>query len=169
MHFNETVFHDLFFAWDETFMLLIDECIRWKTGDQLAPKETKSIVKALINLWIRMFGPMTTLMGDQEGGLVSNLGTQLLDSLNIKRYLTGPGSVTSKGVIEGHIALTKYTMFRCASQAEKEGLDLSHSEICQDACMSQNLLLDFGGTTLKWLSLASNGTGTLSSPKLLTP
>ena len=49
-HFNEYVYHDLFFAWDQTFMLLIDECVRWKTGDHIPDKEAKTIVKALVNL-----------------------------------------------------------------------------------------------------------------------
>ena len=31
--FNEVVETDLFFLWDKTFILMIDECIRWKTGD----------------------------------------------------------------------------------------------------------------------------------------
>ena len=83
-HFNETVFHDLFFAWEKVFMLLIDECIRWKTGCQLSDKGPQSIVKALVGMWIRVFGPMQTIISDQEGGLVSNLATRLFDSLNIK-------------------------------------------------------------------------------------
>ena len=90
---------------------------------------------------------LTTIISDQEGGLVSNLGTKLLDALNIERKLVGPGNVTPKGVVERHIALTKYTMFRLESQARAEGLDVSHGEICQEACMSQNLLLDYNGVT----------------------
>ena len=42
--FNETVQHDLFFLWDESFMLLIDECIRWKTGDHV-PNKTGPVLR----------------------------------------------------------------------------------------------------------------------------
>ena len=145
--FNECVHHDLFFLWDETFMLLVDECCRWKTGDQLPNKEAGSIVKALVNLWLRVFGPPQSIVSDQEGGLCSHLATRLLDSMGITRVLVGQGGATTKAVVERHIALCKYTMLKLESSARKDGLEVSHSEICQESCMSQNLLLDFNGAT----------------------
>ena len=111
-HFNEYVYHDLFFAWDKNFMLLIDERLRWKTGDEIPDKEANTIVKALVNLWIRIFGPMANLVSDQEGGLVSNMGTRLLDTFGINRILVGQGGATTKGPVERHIALVKFTMFK---------------------------------------------------------
>ena len=53
--FNEVVQHDLFFLWDQTFMLLVDEALRWKTGNLLENKEGPTLVKALVLLWIRLW------------------------------------------------------------------------------------------------------------------
>ena len=44
---NRLYFH-LFFLWDETFILMIDQCIRWKTGQELASKKPHDLLKALI-------------------------------------------------------------------------------------------------------------------------
>ena len=77
--FNEVVETDLFFLWDKTFMLLIDECIRWKTGDEIPSKQPHDLLRALVYLWIRIWGPMQTLMSDQEGGFVSNEATAFFD------------------------------------------------------------------------------------------
>ena len=77
--FNNVVEPDLFFLWDETFILMIDQCIRWKTGQELASKKPHDLLKALIFLWIRIWGPMGKLITDQEGGLVSNEATAFFD------------------------------------------------------------------------------------------
>ena len=75
--FNEVVQHDLFFLWDETFMILIDEATKWKTGDHLINKTGPVLVKALNYLWIRIWGAMQNLLTDQEGGLMSEESTAI--------------------------------------------------------------------------------------------
>ena len=50
--FNETVQHDLFFINNETFMLLIDEAIRWKTGDHIAEKKPGPLLRTILQHWI---------------------------------------------------------------------------------------------------------------------
>ena len=147
VHFNEIVQHDIFFLWDDTFMLLIDEATRWKTGDKLENKQGPTIVKALWQLWLRFWGPMQNLLSDQEGGLLSTPATKLCDRLSINRLLVGKGGATTKGLVERHIALTKISMLKLKKATVDEGLDVSHSEICQEVCMSQNLLLEYNGGT----------------------
>ena len=68
--FNEIVQHDIFFLFDQTFMLLIDECIKYKMGDHLHDKQGPTIVRSLWKLWIRVWGPPQKLLSDQEGGLL---------------------------------------------------------------------------------------------------
>ena len=110
--FNEIVQHDLFFLFDQTFMLLIDECIKYKSGDHLTDKRGPTIARALYNLWIRVWGPPQNLLSDQEGGLLSNECTRMFDNLNINRLLVGTGGSTTKGLVERHIALTKTAMLK---------------------------------------------------------
>jgi hypothetical protein len=73
MHFNEVVQHDLFFLWDETHMRLIDEAVRRQTGDLIPNGLGSTIVKALLSMWIRLWGPMANSLSDQEGGLLSTI------------------------------------------------------------------------------------------------
>ena len=133
-YFNEIVQHDLFFLFDQTFMLLIDECIRYKMGDHITDKRGPTIVRALYKLWFRIFGPPLNLLSDQEGGLLSNECTRMSDKLNINRLLVGTQGSTTKGLVERHIALTKTAMLKLHKQCKDEGLEVSFSDICYEAC-----------------------------------
>ena len=75
--------------WDNTFNLFLDGCIKWKIGKCLPDKTPKSILASLMNLWIRIWRPMGTLMGDQEGAIVSHLGSDVFEKFSIKRVLVG--------------------------------------------------------------------------------
>ena len=94
--FNEYVLQDLFFLFDETFTLMIDECIRWKTGDHLPDKHTATILRSLIYLWLRIWGPMEHLMTDQEGGLMSAEANAFFDNFEINRIVVGTEGSTTK-------------------------------------------------------------------------
>ena len=65
-NFNEIAMQDCFFLWGQTFTLMIDECIKWKTGDHIVSRTTPVLLKSFIDLW----GPMGNLMTDQEGGII---------------------------------------------------------------------------------------------------
>ena len=94
--FNEIVQHDLFFMWDNVFMLLIDEAIRYKMGDHLENKLGPTLVRALYRIWIRFWGPPQHILSDQEGGLLSAEATRMFDRLSITRLLVGQDGTTTK-------------------------------------------------------------------------
>ena len=71
----------------------------------------------------------------------------MCDRLSINRLLVGKGGATTKGLIERHIALTKYAMLKLAGALREEGIDISYSDLCSEICMSQNLLLECEGGT----------------------
>ena len=145
--FNEYVLQDLFFLFDETFTLMIDECIRWKTGDHLADRHTATILRSLIYLWLRIWGPMEHLMTDQEGGLMSAEANAFFDNFEINRIVVGTEGSTTKGLVERHIQITKLSMLRFRKTANEQGLDVTHSDLCQECCMMQNHLLEYAGGT----------------------
>ena len=129
--FNEVVQHDLFFMWELIFMLLIDEAIRWKAGDQVENKLGPTLVRALYRLWIRFWGPMRNLLSDQEGGLLSDEATRMFDRLSITRLLVGRDGSSTKGLGERHIALTKIGMLKLKKELQSAGIDITAGEICQ--------------------------------------
>eukprot|EP00959_Pyramimonas_sp_CCMP1952_P320152 6700099-Pyramimonas_sp.AAC.1 len=145
--FNVVVQHDLFFMRDSTFMLLIDEAIRWKTGDQIENKLGPTLARALRRLWIRLWGAMRHLLSDQEGGLLNDEATRMFDRLSIVRLLVGRDGSSTKGLVERRIALTKIGMLKLQKELQSAGINITAGEICQEACMSQNLLLEYNGGT----------------------
>ena len=56
--FNHRVQADLFFIFNLTFIVLVDECIRYAISAWLPTKEPESILSAVLFSWIQYFGPM---------------------------------------------------------------------------------------------------------------
>ena len=135
----------------QNFHFLIAQCIRWKTGDELQSKQPHDLLRALVYLWIRIWGPMQTLMSDQEGGFVSNEATAFFDRLGIGRVLVGTDGSTTKGLVERHIQLTKLGMLRFKRTAKDSNINVTDGECCQEICQAQNLLLDYAGGVHKLL------------------
>ena len=77
------MYQDLFFLWDQPFVLYIDSCTHWKPGCRLENKQSPTLLKALMSQWIRVLGPMQTLCSDQEGGLGSAEATVFCEPLGI--------------------------------------------------------------------------------------
>ena len=145
--FNELVYQDLFFLWDQPFALYIDSCTHWKTGCRLENKQAPTLLKALMSQWIRIWGPMQTLCSDQEGGLGSAEATVFCERLGITRTFVGTAAYHSTGLIERHIGLTKHSMLILHEASRREGLNLSYDDIINEVTMCQNALLEKGGVT----------------------
>ena len=52
-HFNHVVQADLFYLWDKVFIILTDECTRYKFADVLANRSLDSIKDVLMKGWFR--------------------------------------------------------------------------------------------------------------------
>ena len=72
-HFNYRVQTDLFFLWNLTFVILVDECIRYCICEELPDRTASAWIKDAFHSWIKYFGPMYILASDQEGALISDL------------------------------------------------------------------------------------------------
>ena len=70
-HFNYRVQTDLWFIWDMTFVVFVDECIRYALTAQLHRKTADEWMTTAFDLWIKYFGPMWFLVSDQEGAVTS--------------------------------------------------------------------------------------------------
>eukprot|EP00435_Cladocopium_sp_Y103_P023123 s172_g5.t1 len=64
--FNEVVQIDLFTYGGQLYLLTIDEATRYKIATTCHIREMKHVLNSLLNSWIRYFGPMRTLVSDQE-------------------------------------------------------------------------------------------------------
>ena len=87
--FNVVVQADLFFLWDRAFIILVDECTRYKFADELRDKSYEAIYECLSKGWFRYFGPPRIFLCDQEGALASDAFAHVCDKLSIDRWLAG--------------------------------------------------------------------------------
>ena len=151
MQFNEMVQADLYNYDGETFLLVIDEATRYKVATKCESRELKHILGALMRCWIRYFGPMRTLVSDQETALMTVHAGVELQRLGIARQ---PGGTTSKlqgqqhtatGLVEKHIDLTKLTMAKIQAEAARWGLEIEGEELACEACMAANTIFNVGG------------------------
>ena len=157
--FNDIVYVDLFFVWGKIFMLIIDEATRYKVSSLLRDKTGHSILRCMLMDWMRYFGPMRTLVSDQEGGLRSDESGARLEKLSVQRRMKGSDQRqehTGTGLVERHVALQKLTMLKMKAECDSLGLVVEHDEICAEAAMAQNLTLSFGGYTPAQAAIAHN-------------
>ncbi len=82
---------------------------------------------------------------DQEGGLTGHGAEAFCERFNITRVLLGKHAFGSKGLVERHIQITKHTSLILKEDVMKLGLSVSDDEIIQEATMSQNIVLEYGG------------------------
>ena len=107
LYFNEEVFLDLFFLWGEPFVLIIDAAIKWKTGALLPDRKPMALIEALRREWIRLFGPPSRIVSDQEGSMTSYEVQNYLEKLGITRCL----ALTQKALLNDTSA---WSSFRCS-------------------------------------------------------
>ena len=95
-HFNYRVQTDLFFIFDKTFIILVDECIRWCLVEELSRKAADEWLSVVFRSWIRYFGPMVDLVTDQEGAITSDLVGKGCEKFGITRDFGGSQGHTAE-------------------------------------------------------------------------
>ena len=137
---------DLFNYGDQQFIIISDEATRYKIATQL-----RHILAAIMKSWIRYFGPMRTLVSDQETSLMTIHAGVELQRLGIGRR---PGGTTSgvqgqkhttTGLVEKHIDLIKLTMAKLQAEAGRWELEIEGEELASEASMAANTTHCIGG------------------------
>ena len=140
-NFGDVLVVDLFFLWGLTFILMIDEAVRFKVACHLKSKDAKSLMKTMLYGWFRYFGTPRCLRSDQEGGIKSEEFGMVCDRYSIHRQLAGNddnGKHTSTGLAERHIQLIKNNDLKCERQCRLQGLDVDKEDIVFECTMCQN-------------------------------
>ena len=151
--FNEEVQVDYFKLWDSWFMIIVDVATRYKTIVQVPGRDLPNALRALLQNWLRFFGPMRTLVSDQESCLMSHEAAAEFERLTIHRQPAGTtrggaqGQRTTTGVVEKHTDLAKITMMKLRAEAERQGMDIDMQDIAAEASFAQNATLNIGGYT----------------------
>ncbi len=150
--FNYVVQIDLFRYQDEWYLLTIDEATCYKIATRCAGREFSNIMDSLMRSWIRYFGPMRVLVSQERSMMSIEAGSEL-QRLGITRQ---PGGTTTKhqgeqhtatGLVEKHIDLTKITMAKIQSEAERWGIEVTGETLAAEASQAQNTVINIGGYT----------------------
>ena len=150
-HFNDLVQIDLFKFDDSWFLLAVDEATRYKVATLCQGRELQHIFSALMRGWMRYFGPMRTLVSDQETSVMSVEAGSECQRLGIRRQPAGTTTGaqgkqhSTTGLVEKHIDLTKLTMLKLKAEAERWGIEIEKEELAAEAAMAQNLTISYGG------------------------
>ncbi|CAE7280604.1 RE2, partial [Symbiodinium microadriaticum] len=151
--FNEEVQADYFQLWNQWFLILIDACTRYKMVTSVTGRDLPTALKAILQNWIRFFGPMKRIVSDQESCIMSHEAAVEFERLNIRREPAGTsrgksqGQHTTTGIVEKHTDLVKICMLKIKAEAERQGIDVSVEDIAAEASFAQNASINLGGYT----------------------
>eukprot|EP00971_Amphidinium_carterae_P023726 468002-Amphidinium_carterae.1 len=143
--FNETVQADLVFLSGKAVLHVIDEATRFTQARFLEATDDTSTMSALLDIWIRPFGPPSILRSDQESGLKSDwIGTQL-GRHGINRILLPERMHAS--VVERHHAVLRDVYCKIRAQLESEGVVSDNNMVLAESCFAKNCLTQIAGHT----------------------
>ena len=117
-HFDYRVQTDLYFVWDKTYIILIDECIRYCTATRINSKLSSEWLRALFVGWVKFFGPMTILASDQEGAITSDQLGIACEKFGIKLVATRRRLLLSAALLSLSFVLLSFVLQR-KSQASQ--------------------------------------------------
>ena len=117
----------------------------------MSGRALSQVLGALMRSWIKYFGPMRTLVSDQETALMTVAAGVELQRFNIARQPAGTISGvegqkhTMTGLVERHIDLTKITMSKTQAEAARWGIDVEEEGLAAEATMALNTTTNVGG------------------------
>ena len=141
--FNEVVQFDLVFIEDKIVGHLIDEATKWSVVDVLENRETSTILSFITNRWLRTFGPITTIISDQEGAVYSEEGAIWAEKKSIQLRPKPKGAHAA--IVERHHQMIRELMHRLLHQARAENLAIDFSDALSEAVFAKNIFLNVGG------------------------
>ena len=83
-------------------------------------------MKQLNHSWLRIFGPMSYLVHDQEGAVTSELVGLACDRYSITRAFAGTDAHTTTGLAEAHIRFTKLIALKLENDCKQNGINTTH-------------------------------------------
>ena len=148
--FNEEIQLDIFVLLGVNYLLVVDSAFRYKQGAPVDKLDVETLMRTLLQVWIRYFGPPSRMIADQGGSFAGIDFGMMCDRLNIARHLGGadasrPARHTVTGVVEKHVDICKVHMLKMNAQAMDEGLVMTPDELISETCACSNCMLSFNG------------------------
>ena len=120
-------------------------CIRWAQGEQVKDREPQSILPAIEHFWFRQYSPPRFIVSDQEGALISDEGAIWASRWNVEHKSKAKGSHAH--IVERRNDLLRQQFNRVRSQARKDGLNVTDTQILDESLLACNCMLSVHGTS----------------------
>ena len=116
--FNETVAVDMKVINGKLVLHMIDHVTRYSSACVLANKRKETIVQALMEYWVRIFGAPVFLLSDNGGEFVNDEIIEYAEKFNIELRTTAAESAWSNGLCEWHNASLANNVLKTMNDAE---------------------------------------------------
>ena len=149
--FNEVVAMDLKQINSELVLHMIDHVTRYSSACVIKSKHKEVVVKAIMENWVRIFGPPTKFLSDNGGEFINQELIELAEKFNIFIKTTAAESPWSNGLCERHNAILADNVYRILEE-NKIPLQLA----IHWACVAKNTLMNVYGFSPNQLVFCKN-------------
>ena len=116
--FNETVAMDIKVIDSKLVLHMIDHVTRYSSACVLRNKRKETIVQALMEYWVRIFGAPTYILTDNGGEFVNDEVVEYAEKFNIQLRTTAAESAWSNGLCERHNASLANNVYKTMHDAQ---------------------------------------------------
>eukprot|EP00971_Amphidinium_carterae_P349276 6490937-Amphidinium_carterae.1 len=141
--FNQAVQMDIMYIERRPVVHLIDESTRFSVACFVSSVEDSALMHVLAHEWFRIFGPPTTLVCDQEGGIMSDWAGVQLGKWGVSRMALPER--THASVVERHHAIIRDTFVKVRDQCLSDGVPYNDSLVLCESVFCKNTLTNIGG------------------------
>eukprot|EP00435_Cladocopium_sp_Y103_P042293 s661_g11.t1 len=143
--FNLEVQIDLLFYKTNVVLHCVDACTRWTAVEILPDREPTSILDGFARCWIRIFGAPSTILCDQEGGVISDLAAEWFERRGINVVFRAKEQHC--GLVERHNQILRNQLHLLDDQSNSEGLAVPFSTILSESVFAKNALFKCGNAS----------------------
>ena len=143
--FNEELQVDLLFILDKTVLHVLDACTRFCVAKVIPDKQTETLLDALQQHWLSLFGPPLSIVSDQEGGLSSPAGAAWMSRRDIK--FLPKARYAHANMVERHHALLRHQFHLLRDQTLEDGLRVSFEAVLAECVFVKNAMMRIGNST----------------------
>ena len=124
-------------------LVLVDRGVRWTATRVIESKSTPSLLDALDQSWIAVFGPMGVLVFDGETGLNDEEATTYFQLRGIEKRTAAPNQHTR--IADRKIAVLRDTVHKLNTQLVNDGVNIPFVRLVAEATFSLNALTSING------------------------
>ena len=143
--FNDIVQIDLLFVNKWIIVHMIDEATRWTMTRVLRTKDADTLLQAITTTWVHVWGPMRTLVTDEESGLHGDQSSIWAERLGVNMKYKEPG--THATMVERHHQILREAILHLVAECALTDAEVPFDHLVAEATFAKNAILVCNGDT----------------------